>query len=479
MSKITQIHQFSDVFGINKKQLDQIGVLDPTLNIDTPLFIDPKLLQTSKHTKFAENSHRSYESYFAKIIKLLRVSSQMDDVAWRSAEKLLLFSEVKGTCLGYGTSSVRGSGIGAKYRDIIINTAKEIIELGICDPELFSVLALFEPGIGADRISDMTTNVILNDLLDFNEFILSRLSIQLAEFNIIGRQVLLPQNPYLGITGPVILVPNDILRRLPIAKDWDSIDTVVSANNLLRTRINKHVGEIWAVATRRDKVKLKSVVLSSKDAFEAVLNAIGFVEKIPYDLVSDPKGEVYWRKLSKIIAANYPLEFSKQNINSVDAADKIVSKIIKQFKFLIETRRISSELYDKEKKPRPESSAQKLFFVAAYSYCDANNLDITPEADTGNGPVDFKFSIGFNCRIIVEIKLSTNPKLVSGFTRQTQKYKEAEEAKKAYYLVINVGKMGKKDEALIREKNSLVKKVKELPEIVFIDGSPTKSASKL
>jgi hypothetical protein len=66
--------------------------------------------------------------------------------------------------------------------------------------------------------------------------------------------------------------------------------------------------------------------------------------------------------------------------------------------------------------PRPEKAAQRLFFAIAYAYCKANNLDVTPEADTGNGPVDFKVSLGFTGRVLVEIKLSTNTKLVRGYT---------------------------------------------------------------
>lgn len=38
-----------------------------------------------------------------------------------------------------------------------------------------------------------------------------------------------------------------------------------------------------------------------------------------------------------------------------------------------------------------EKAAQHLFFTMAYSYFKANNLDVTSEADAGNGPVDIKF----------------------------------------------------------------------------------------
>ena len=54
-------------------------------------------------------------------------------------------------------------------------------------------------------------------------------------------------------------------------------------------------------------------------------------------------------------------------------------------------------LYDgKTKKLRHESSAQLLFFSVAQIYCLANNIDVSPETDSGNGSVDFKFSNGYN-----------------------------------------------------------------------------------
>ncbi len=100
-------------------------------------------------------------------------------------------------------------------------------------------------------------------------------------------------------------------------------------------------------------------------------------------------------------------------------------------------------------KPRPEKSAQRLFFAIAYAYCKANNIDLTPEADTGNGPVDFKLSTGFSGRVLVEIKLSTNTKGGRWLFEAARRYREAEEAAAGYYVVLDVGQMGRKHERLI------------------------------
>ena len=100
-------------------------------------------------------------------------------------------------------------------------------------------------------------------------------------------------------------------------------------------------------------------------------------------------------------------------------------------------------------------------------------------ADGGHGPVDFKVSSGFTRRILVEIQLSRNTKLVQGYTRQLEAYKCAEETSDAFYLVIDVGSMGQKAEQLIAIKNEAVGRGERVSEIVFIDGQRRPSASTL
>lgn len=119
----------------------------------------------------------TYHAHFEAVIKLLAASETPGDVGWRNALRLLSFPEIKGICLGYGSQSVSGSGSGYDMRDQLIITAKQIVDLGITDPDLFVAMALFEEGFGPDRISDMTTNIILRDLLVFNNRILQALSI--------------------------------------------------------------------------------------------------------------------------------------------------------------------------------------------------------------------------------------------------------------------------------------------------------------
>jgi hypothetical protein len=483
MAKIVNPVRFSDYFGLDAAALTDAGVLNPTLNADTGLFIDPLLIEGSDHAEIRERARGTYEAHFTTVIKLLRASQTSYDVAWRSALRHLSFPEIKWTCLGYGAQSVSGSGSGSDMTGHLIQTAKEIVDLGVEDPDLFVAMALFEEGFGPDRISDMTTNVILGDLLRFNTRVLDGLQIPRQAMTLRLRNgkvydAVLPVNPYVRGGAPVILVPTDILRDLPIAKDWSDIADAASQNAELRGRVNDQIAQLWTAKTLKDKDEVRRWALSGKDAFETLLEMIRDAHPTAYDTSGDPLGELVWRRLAATLAELEPFSLKAPPQLDLVGVDGVVEQIIEQFRFLIEDRRISEDLYH-QGRPRPEKAAQRLFFAVAHAYCKANNLDLTPEADTGNGPVDFKVSWGFTGRVLVEIKLSTNGKLVKGYSRQLETYKTAEETVKGYYVVLDVGQMGEKGDKLMAVRNAAAACGEATSPIVFVDASRKPSASKL
>lgn len=481
MAKIRNPVRFSKFFKIDEKLLAKLGVLNPTLNADTKLFIDPLLLANSIHKEINTGACSTYKKHFELVIRLLKASKKEDDVPWRNAKRLLEFPEIKGTCLGYSGSSVSGSGSGAYTTNSVIQTAREIIGLGVEDPDLFVALAIFEDGIGPDRISDMATNVILPNLLEFNKRVLKELKIPLEEYKIIlknGNQfdVQLPRNHF-DKKSPIILVPADILRDLPIAKDWSEVSSAASKNSALRTQVNKQIAEIWKHKTLKDKASIRKWALSDKKSFEFFLEQIHRTPTTPYDVNNDPNGILVWHEVAETISQIEPFKLAAPVKKDIGGVADIVKKIIEQFAFLIEKRALSKLLYYNNN-PRHEEVAQMLFFAVALSYCKANNLDITPEANTGTGEVDFKFSYGFDARVLVEIKLSTNPNVLKGYTKQLEAYKQSEETLEAFYVVIDVGRMGRKDKTLLAIKNKAVTANEKVSEITFIDGTLKPSASK-
>ncbi len=345
-------------------------------------------------------------------------------------------------------------------------------------PDLFKLLPLLEEGIGADLISDMTTNVTLKNLIRLTGSICTELNVPMVEFRFIDERFLLPRNPTQRGMKPIIMVPKDILRTLPIASDWSEVEDVISENVEIRERVNRLIGDIWHIKTRREKKELvRRRALSSRQAFEALLSVIHEADIQPYDFGQDPKGLVAWHDIHESVAREFPLALALAGPPSSQKAITLVNEIIGQFKTLIENQGLWRMLWD-DGRPRNENNCQMLFFGIEDAYCKANNLDVTPEAETGAGPVDFKFSSGYAVKIIVEVKLSNNSRLVHGYTTQLDTYRTATSPVCAFYLIIDVGGMGRKLEQLVEIKNAQPASGTAISEIMLVNGQRRPSASR-
>lgn len=477
MAKITNPQTISTHFKVASDKLNDLGVLDSTLTFDTKLFVDPLLLKASKHPEMSNESTGLINEHFRKIIKLLKASKSKGDVPWRAAIDLFDYHEVKATCLGYGSKSIHGSAFGKMLIGKVLATSKEIVDLGVEDPELFVLLPLLEPDIGSDRISDMITSIILPALIKFTQKVCKTLKIPTTKIFVKGNEYLLPINPFESKATPIIMLPIDILRKLPMAESWWDVSEVAQRNAGLRRRVNSMIGNIWRKKTYQDKEKNRRALLSNKDNFNLMLEVINKIRPIPYDQISDPEGLGIWKEAASLATTNYPLKISRPKGVTIDSLYEIVKQIIAQYQFLIEKKGLWKLLWHNGK-ARKERAAQMTFFAIAYTYCKSNNIDIMPEADTGSGAVDFKFSRGFNARVLAEIKLSVNGKMVDGYNKQLEAYKGAEETVKAFYVIIDVGSMGKKLENIYKLRNSRGSGA-PLSDVVVIDGKRKLSASKL
>ena len=257
MAKIKTPILFSYHFNIDPTVLSEIGIFDPILNTDTKLFIDPTLLERSSHEMIKNQAAEKFKTFCGNIISLLEESSVKGDFAYKKAEKLIMGREIEGTCLGYGTGSISGRSISSVNREKIISTAKDIIKIGVKKPELFIILPLFEEGIGPDTISDITTFAIHSVLLEFTLQIAEKLNIKTVKFDFNGEEIDIIQNPLQRKISPIILIPQDILRKLPFMSTWDDITGITIFNQNLRTKINRYISQIFTEKTKKNKKKQK------------------------------------------------------------------------------------------------------------------------------------------------------------------------------------------------------------------------------
>jgi hypothetical protein len=154
--------RISTAFNLNKTQYE-IDFVDIDPDQDTTLFIDPYLLglRVDRWSMEAAGLVRSFFSHFLRLV-----------AEGKEAKAFELFShlhEPNETCLGLSIGKPRGNGVGSedarKLFDSIVQS-KAVKSGNIADLEDFS---LFITGIGKDKISDITTNIIRGKLLEYTQ----------------------------------------------------------------------------------------------------------------------------------------------------------------------------------------------------------------------------------------------------------------------------------------------------------------------
>lgn len=474
MGKIRNPKLFSKVFDVDPKELKRRKLLDPILNGDTRLFIDPILLSASKNEIIQKAGLAQFTEHFGNIIRLLKVSKAQGDLPWRSAEKILTLDELPELCLGYGGNSTRGRRLAKETRQKVLRTAKEIIDLGVEDPELFSLIGLLEEGVGPDTIGDMTANAIARALVEITSETAEQLNLKTKDAYIAGLEARLPFNR--ESEKSILLVPTDILRDLPVAADWSEISSAAEKNQQIRARVNSLIGNIWKHTLKRQKDEIRRAALQNKEAFKTVLDAAYLLKDTSYDFEADPDGHRIFREALEQFAVQFPLKLTNPRTKNSAEIRKLVGEIISHFKQLIENNGVNYLLWNGTE-PRKEKAAQRLFFAVADVYCKANNIDINPEADSGGGPVDFKFSSGYDGRLLVEIKLSTG-KVVHGYSTQLGVYEDAAMSFESILLIIDIGGLAPKLKTILKQKNKKADENKRAPEIAVVDAKIRPSASK-
>lgn len=467
--------RINEVFGVPEDDLVKEGVFNAFVDIDSKLYVDPHLLASSAQPEL-QGAYDTFRSYFQNIITLIQASKRPGDSMFREAVRRLTFREIPNTSLGYSSTGNLGSGIGRSLAQRLAVTAKEIIEAGISDPTIFELIGLLEEDVGADRVSDMTVQIILPHLLAYSQRVARNLKLPTRSESKWGATYELPIDPDSG--SPIILVPQDILRNLPVAHDWSDIDYVCQHNAELRKRVNETIGDTWREATRRlKKRELRDVLLRNPEAFKDLIAQYRAKPADAYDFDLDPAGEVKWYDIAKDFSEQFPLDLKDCKPKNPEEVLHLVLKICKHFKNLMEFNGLAEMLWVNGKL-RHERFAQLLFYAIADAYCKANDVDLSREPNAGRGPVDFKFSRGFHAKVTVEVKYTSN-NIIAGLEKQLPEYNKAEQSVYSVYMVIITTKKTASLDELIALRNDRKAAGTRLPEIVVIDGRPKPPASKV
>lgn len=468
--------RLSTILNVSAKLLDKKGVFNAFVDIDSKLYIDPSLLEKPKIKEF-KNSYSKFKTYFSEVLTLIDHSQNLNDRFCREAFRRLQFKEFKYVALGYSIGNKNGNAIGHEIAANLLDTSHQIIKAGIKDPIIFELIGLFEKGVGADRISDMTIHIIKEDLIKYTQRVSDELHIKLREFG--KSKIKLPFNPKTG--EPIVFTPKELLQDLPIAFCWDDIDRVCRENDDIRYRVNKQIGKTWKYATssRVAKSQLKETLLANPEVLKDLIEQYKQKPKTSYDFVNDRSGQVIWAELSEKAVNDFPLNFATLKLKPVTSENilQVTKTIYEQYAKLIESNGWFEFLYDNAGNLRNERFAQKLFYGIADQYCLANDLNLSREPNAGSGALDFKITKGYSAIVTVEIKYSSNTNLIKGYTIQLPTYNKAESANTSIYLVLRTTKTDNSIQQLQKINKIAMDKGERVPEVIIIDARPQKSAS--
>lgn len=463
--------RYSEYFGIDKTIFEKLGIFNGFILHDSEYYLNPKLIKNTDNP-FFQSSYQKIQKKFALIISIVEKIQIPDkrDYYYKSAIDAIKSKENGYIGLGYSEAGKKGRGIGTGLAESIVLTAYKLIKQDKVEPELFEILGVFKEQISVDRISDMIIKMIEDDILKYTQYIANELKLSVKLYK--NHQV--PFNHF-DNNSPLYFLPTSLLSKLPI---WDELYCeLVDESTEARDLFNSTFGEAYKHSEVNKKDK-EIIFTKNKFLVDKVIEIYKKTDEEPYDFINDPANDFKWIELIQSIVNHHPLKL-QQDQSIYD----IVNMICNKFQNLVENTNAYKLFYDDNKHIKHERASQQAFQLFAASYCDANNLDISPESNGGRGPVDFKFSKGKE-KVLVELKLSSAQitTLTHCLETQIKIYERSEGTDESILLILMVGhnseRAEKKVEDLIKYKNNALKNAKYLPEIIAVDALIKPSASK-
>ncbi len=154
--------KISDIYNLNKNQyeLDFVNI-DPEK--DFPVYLNPFVF-SSREDAFSVEATRTIKSFFQHNLELIQIGEI--NTARKNFSNL---NEPNETCLGMSRGNPVGKGIGEDNADDVFESIlnSDAIKSGLADD--LEDTAIFIEGIGKDKVSDMTTNIIRSNLIKYTQ----------------------------------------------------------------------------------------------------------------------------------------------------------------------------------------------------------------------------------------------------------------------------------------------------------------------
>jgi hypothetical protein len=481
---------FSEYFEIDEKYLDDFGALNMCLDADLPLFIDPFLLFASDKPEYKQ-LHDQIVSHliFLKEIALENGTS--------TNTNLFKFPEIKQNWLGLCKYGNNGKGLGEKFAKDSIKAFNGLYsnfgEETISSTSHIEKLTLVGSGIGKDFISDFSTNLMLEYLLEYSQtFALKYLADhQRKKFTIrchFDQQFRLwkPKEfvlPYFHLEKDgdfILLTPLDILTKddsyichSDLVSNFRRIANSIG-NSSLRDSINLFFYQALPAGSPKRK-DIEYAVSKTLTEYPEILDYYIRHKEIKKDLSKNISKEKIEKLRNELITSISQLcDVVLDQSDFFDIKPDSYSEALERALFLkdvIENNDCYRIFYKKGKPIASEDTIQRIFRLTWY----ASPYDVNAEVNNGRGPADYKVSFGSGDSTIVEFKLGKSTSLKGNLKNQTEIYKKASKSISDIKVILCY------TQREIIKVNRALESINQLgaENIVIIDASPKVSASKL
>lgn len=154
--------RFSEHFGLQKSQWE-LDFIDIPINSDIQLYVDPYAISISESI-FCQECNDMIITYFTLVVRSIKEKN--DSLA---KQLLLNLHEPNDTHLGMSSGKPQGRGIGGVQGSQLFQAFKssKAAKTGYLND--INDCILFIDGIGRDKISDITTNIIKQKLIEYTK----------------------------------------------------------------------------------------------------------------------------------------------------------------------------------------------------------------------------------------------------------------------------------------------------------------------
>lgn len=465
----------ADWFDVNVKQ-------------DTPLYVDPFLVfdDGDEHWAGAEDE---VVNFFDAALALLKLAEgHQTSGHWQKAVRFLRCPEPKEFALGFSMGHPEGAGIGPELaRDICKGLDLFREWQRDADERLLAMVSILVPGLGLDRISDMVCNILKSRFISYTQRICDELGAHVEPIQITNSSWVaqgcrwqdstqaLPRSPVFD--GAVLLTPKRFLKDIPrvTAEDFWAWSTV-NENEALRFELNYNLAQ--SLDRKQKAVRGRELARRAPDILERYVG-IAVEDPTPYDVDDDPKRLVKWVEVGRSIAG---ATTGPEPPTNQEEFEGWLSALAATFKSAVEDQGLWRALWNNKATAHCyEMITQAICRHGWMAHCEAANIDISREVETGRGPVDFKFAQGWSMRGLIEIKHIDNYQFFHGAEVQLPIYLKGEHVPFGVYLCVGFSDKDMAEERLNVVRNtcaSIAERADMRIEPIFVDARRKKSASK-